>query len=141
MIFNTTTPSGATAEALTDAEIEEAVDDAFASIDKTVSVSLVDPISPSYFESCTLYELLSYEGYVPALGNQVGSIDSPTGSTEIVLAGNIYGLFVACEGGVMSAGTSSCTGDIVALSDQSSTYAYEVDGDGTITISDIDWND
>lgn len=132
---------GGSAEALTDAEIEAAVTTGLLGASKTVTITLTDPSSPSAFESCTIYELLSYEGGIPSLGSQVGSISSPTGSTEVEIDGSVYGLMVSCSGGLVAGGYSTCTGDVISIDDRNGIFVYEVNGDGAVEITQIDWDD
>lgn len=126
--------------ALTDAEIEEAVDEAFPVVYE-ISISLTNPSSASAFISCTIYELLGVENYSPIIGNQLGSITSPTGSTTVGLEEGIYGLHIDYVGGSVVVGTPTCTGGVEYLSEYYGAANYAVTGDGTITVSGIDWDD
>ena len=107
----------------------------------TVTISLTNPWSPGYFSSCSIYE------YTDNMkGDQIGSIDSPTGSTELSLPTDIGVIRIEFRGGYISIDSDPvCTGDIDytdMLSSGSDAYiVFSIGSSGTIEIPGIDWND
>lgn len=107
----------------------------------TVTISLTNPTSPSYFTSFTIFE---YTGNVK--GDQIGSIDSPTGSTELSLATDIGAIRVELEGGYVDvSGYPVFTGDIDLIdsnwSGSNVYFIFSIGSSGTIEMPYIDWDD
>lgn len=127
--------SGATA--MTDAEVNTAVDDAFVSSGNTVTISLTNPIHGSLFTRCVIY---TYDGSETV--EQVGSIDSPTGETTVVIPSSMYGLSVDCDGVSFSWGSIECSGGVELIgSDVLDNRVFRVVGDGAIIIDGNDYDD
>lgn len=130
-------PQGGSADALTDPEIDEAVDAAFVSSGNTVTISLTNPINGSSFGSCTIF---TYDGSEDV--EQVGSIESPTGETTVVIPSSMYGLDVACSGTSLSWGSVECSGGVEYIGiDQFGGQIFRVTGDGAIIIDGNDYDD
>ena len=105
-----------------------------------VTITLTNPDSSSSFTCCTIYELTSSSSE----GLQIGSIDSPTGSTTVSIDSFSYGIRLSLRGSDVYPGTSTISGDIeeTGIYDGFSAYMqYSVAGSGTITIDGISWND
>lgn len=108
----------------------------------TVTVSLTNPSHPSAFISCHIYEALSNDLY--DWGNEIGSVSSPTGSTEITVPASVYGICVNFSGSSMYTEISNCTctgGVSVEETDYAGTFLFSVSGNGTITIDGVEYAD
>ena len=122
----------------------------------TVSISLTNPfpIGVEEFVSCVVYQINSTHldefGFYDDL-TEIGSINSPTGSTSVKVADTAFAIMVCGDstGMGVSPGTVQVTGDVVELGFQPKPYpdiaylnlSFTVAGNGTITIDGIDWND
>lgn len=127
-------PSGSTPTAMTDQEVEDAVDEAFAVSGYTVSISLTNPYSPTYFNRFLIYDRPT-SAY--SYGELLGEITSPTGETSIIVSESSYGIILDLQGRTVIAGLPSCTGGVA----HDYGYAFIVTGDGTILYDGIDWDD
>lgn len=122
----------------------------------SVSISLTNPypIGVEDFESCTIYQLNSthldeYDRYDDF--TEIGSIDSPTGSTSVKVPDNVLSVLVVCNstGMGISYGSIQVTGDITSHGYAEPPYPdigllnmlFTVAGNGTITVDGINWND
>lgn len=125
----------------------------------SITVSLINPSSPEAFESCEIYQINSnhldeYNFYDDL--TKIGEVSSPTGSTAILMSESAIGLVIGCNGSGMSvavgSGDVTTTGDVtyklwpqvssppwpfVGMTD----VYFEASGSGTITLSDIEWDD
>ena len=107
----------------------------------TVTISLTNPYNPSYFVSFTIFE------YTNNLkGDQIGSIDSPTGSTELSLPTDIGAIRVELDGGYVDvSGYPVFTGDIDLIdsnwSGSNVYFIFSIGSSGTIEMPYIDWDD
>jgi len=125
---------------MTDAEVDNAVDAAFPGA--RVTVSLINPISPDDFRSCSIY------GYSNGsiIGSPIGGISTPTGSTIVVFESDVYEkLAILIDGRWGASYTSSnitCSGG-VAFDGQTIFVEdlYTITGNGTITYDGIDYGD
>lgn len=105
----------------------------------TVTVSLTDPDNPAYFTSCTIFEYANN-----TKGVQIGSIASPTGNTSVTVTSG--SMLVEIRGsGYFLFGVHSESGGVVQdrINEDSggADIYYVVTGDGTTTISGIDYDD
>lgn len=109
---------------------------------KTVTVTLTNPVNASYFRGCTISELLSEDLYNG--GEALGTISSATGSATVTVPSDINYISIYFDSSFPAAdpGLATCTGSIVA-SDiyDSSTLMFNVLGDGTITIDGMNYYD
>lgn len=108
----------------------------------TVTVSLTNPVNPSEFSYCNVYEQLSSTRN--DIGDLLGKISSPTGSITISVPTGIFGVNVEPSGMSVSVPLSgiSCTGDVSYYNqDLLGGFIFEVTGDGTITMDGIDYDD
>lgn len=109
-----------------------------------VTINLTNPISPSAFQSCTIYEAVNF-----IKGNQIGSISSATGSATVTLQSPCNSIIMELDGGYLNWNFSGyntwMSGGIginAAQVDGSSGTIYLcIIGDGTIEISAIEWDD
>lgn len=110
-----------------------------------VTVALTNPASASDFRSCTIYEMLDIQSsdYLNHLGDVLGTVDSPTGSTTVSVDG-VPGIAVHFEsdGYIVMDYDGVCTGDVSLLENDYEHYQFfAVTGDGTVTIDRIDYAD
>ena len=107
-----------------------------------VNVYLTNPISASEFISCTIWDSESEDG---PWNSQVGSINSPTGSTEIEVSKTKPYIKVKLESnGYCVPVEGSLSGEIhyVIYGDGSHAYViFAIGSDGTITLDGIDYDD
>lgn len=133
-------PSGGSAEALTDPEIEEAVEEAFPVVAYNVTITLTNPINPSSFGYCDIRNATG-----TGMGEQsdmLASIDSPTGSVTVSVDPTIAtGVFVVIGGLSVSWGTNTYTGGVTSAEWGDGGVYFAVSGDGTITIDGVDYDD
>lgn len=115
----------------------------------TVTVSLTNPISPSDFSGCNIYEATINDIEDATSTTPIGTISSETGSTSVTIQSSSYGIVVFPEGTWgASYGPESdvtCTGKIACIGQtfyiEPSACIFLVGGDGTITIDSIDYGD
>lgn len=117
----------------------------------SVTISLTNPRKPNYFYSFVIVEQLDdgWQSEPPTgEGDTIGNITSPTGSATVTVAANNYGLHCEVYGSGGGAAnydyaTFACTGGVEYVGRQAFTYwpMFHVTGDGTLTISDIEWDD
>ena len=108
--------------------------------DYTVTVSLTNPVNPSKFQDCTIYEALSSTMY--DWGDELGSISSSSGSANVTVPAASYGICVVVNGTSVNGGTPSGTGGVTFTSgDVWDGFLFHVTGDGTATIDGIDYDD
>lgn len=105
----------------------------------TVTVTLTNPRHSTHFASFDIYEQLSDSYY--DMGELIGQISSPTGSTQVSVSSSIYGVGMIASGTSVADGTASCTGGVSFTdTDYAGVFWFEVVGDGTITIDSIDYD-
>lgn len=105
----------------------------------TVTISLTNPRNSDGFSSFSIYEQLSAD-YMD-VGENLGHITSPTGSTQVSVSSSIYGIATYAYGWSVESGTANCTGGVTFAGSDYAGYDYfEVVGDGTITIDGIDYD-
>lgn len=105
----------------------------------TVTISLTNPRNSEGFSSFSIYEQLSAD-YMD-VGENLGHITSPTGSTQVSVSSSIYGIATYAYGWSVESGTANCTGGVTFAGSDYAGYDYfEVVGDGTITIDGIDYD-
>lgn len=106
----------------------------------TVTVSLTNPQNSRYFSSCLIMEGLSDD---PSdYGQQLGQINSATGSAEVTVSSSLYGIIVIIGGasvGIDSSGIS-CTGGVAYSSNTDDCAVFSVTGNGTATIDGVDYD-
>lgn len=110
----------------------------------TVTVSLTNPVSPSDFISCEIYDAPTSDP--EDVGNSIGSISTASGSTEVFVDSASYGIAVVPHGNwgnIYGTSDISCTGGVTLTSAEPATYGalFAITGDGTITIDGIDYGD
>lgn len=106
----------------------------------TVTVSLTNPVNSYGFSGCYIYELLSSDPH--DAGEQIGSITSANGSTQISLPSSAYGILVMPEGYSISDGTASGDGGVSYISGMAAFgVVFQVTDNGTATIDGINWDD
>ena len=106
----------------------------------TVTVSLTNPVNSSAFQDCTIFEQNSANYY--DVGATIGTISSPSGSTQVSVPGSLYGIAVILQGISVYSPNASCTGGVTEIgNDSTGVLWYQVTGDGTITINGVDYSD
>lgn len=129
-------------EALTDAEVEAAVDAAFPITDYTVTVSLTNPYNTQYFGQVQIYEAMSNDAE-ELQGDLLGTIYAADGSVSVQVPIDAYGIAVKTYGSWVGYSihyaVKTCTGDVTLVGDGNWQSIFSVDGDGTVTIDGIDW--
>ena len=110
----------------------------------TVTVSLTNPVSPSDFISCDIYDAPTSDP--DDAGSSIGSISTASGSTEVLVGSASYGIVVEPYGNWGNSfytSDISCTGGVTLTSVECTDYGalFEITGDGTITIDGIDYGD
>lgn len=107
---------------------------------RTVTISLTNPKHSSEFISCDIYATNDGITYVRGLGG----IASPTGSTDVTLAGADFGIIVNFSSGasmyIPPNGISVTGGVTMYLPPQSNYVSFEVTGDGTVTLNNVDYD-
>lgn len=131
--------SGSADEAMTDAEIEDAVDEAFAVSGYTVTVSFTNPRHSGEFGATDVMELVSGSSFNPS-DIRLGTISSPTGSETYLINTTSYGLGLLVGGVSPDGGTAMVTGNVSLISGGGDTWIFAVTGNGTITIDGIDYD-
>lgn len=111
------------------------------SVSCTVSINLTQPISPSSFVSCTIYE---WDG--GSKGSQIGTIASPTGSTSVTTTTggielDLMGSYVAPPAYLGNVWGSGLWGFSYYDEGGPAVMRFAIGGDCEINISGIDWND
>lgn len=108
-----------------------------------VTISLTNPRHESKFVSFKIYEM-SDESTV---GNEIGSIDSASGSTQVSVSTDMYGIrtVLTGDGVCLYHSNITVTGGVIDVNAAytlgvSGPLDFSVDGDGTITIDKIDWS-
>lgn len=125
------------AVAMTDAQVESAVDAAFPYT--AVTITLTNPYSASAAGSpaCTVH-LMDGSTY----SEQIGQIDSPTGSATIEVPTSAENIGVRFHtSGYFGGGSVSATGGVTFVDAIDSGYLFTVSGEGTITCDGIDYDD
>lgn len=102
-----------------------------------VTISLTNPVYPASFGSFTIYPA-SADGSVNLADTPLGSISSATGSTSVTVE-NVWGICCRITPATASFVISSSTisGNITAGRTETVSQWFEVNGDGSITISSI----
>ena len=104
-----------------------------------VTITLTNPISPSSFSECVVYQQDS-AGPFPEAQEQLGTITSPTGSATYMVSMPYLGIYYS--GASVARGTATCTGGVSLDSTYSSdTEFYAVTGDGTIVSDGVNYDD
>lgn len=125
------------ATAMTDAQVEAAVDAAFPYT--AVTITLTNPYHASAAGSpaCTVHLT---DGF--SYGEQIGQIDSPTGSATIEVPTSAENIGVQFHtSGYFGGGSVSTTGGVTFVDSIDSGYLFTVSGEGTITCDGIDYDD
>lgn len=114
----------------------------------TVTVSLTNPISPSDFSGCNIYEATINDIEDAMDHPSIASISSASGSTSVTIPSSSYGIVVDPEGrwgSTYDKPDVTCTGKIACIGKTffivPSACIFLVGGDGTITIDSIDYGD
>lgn len=115
----------------------------------TVTITLTNPINASAFPSDWGVRVYSFTGYDEA-GNPsyapedlIGTILSPTDSITVTVPTSATGIDIS-YGGLGGCGTATCTGNITQVTGSGmfwDTEVYEVSGDGTIVVNNINWDE
>lgn len=104
-----------------------------------VTITLTNPISPSYFHKCDVYQQDS-AGPFPEAQEKLGTITSPTGSATYMVSMPYLGIYYS--GASVARGTATCTGGVSLDSTYGSdTEFYAVTGDGTIVSDGVNYDD
>lgn len=119
----------------------------------TVTINLTNPRPASGFGSCVIYDDFNdFEGYTydnPMKGNIIGEITSAAGSTTVKTSTGKIGIHIKpissncgyirndplVTGGVTAVDWSR----LLTLSDMY--LVFNINGDGTITLDDVDYDD
>ena len=116
----------------------------------TVTISLTNPTNPSDAGdnyACEIYDLESYDSQNPSagVGSKIGQIATPTGSTEVTVPTTSYGIYVPFAGISVwqNSKNTTCAGgvSITNFVNWDTAYWFAVTGNGTITISGVNYND
>lgn len=107
----------------------------------TVTVSLTNPINPSRFYYCDISE--QYSAADGDAGYSLGRIESASGSTSVTVPASLYGVFIDIQGDYGSSFYSnniSVTGGVSYIGWDNGAK-FEVTGNGTITIDNVEYDD
>lgn len=113
----------------------------------TITVSLTNPISPSDFSYCNIYEAENPDFEESMLTTSLATLSSPTGSATVSIPSTSYGIIIYPIGNWGATYTNnavSCTGKISFIENSMffvGASLYLVGGDGTVTINGIDYGD
>ena len=110
----------------------------------TVTVSLTNPVNPSWFLSCSIKDVITYDSADQWNGDNIGSISSASGSTNVESNSSSFGILVFLNGASISTWEAQiiCTGGIsLEENDGYGNMFFNVTGDGTITIDGVDYDD
>lgn len=132
------------AEALTDTEIEEAVDEAFVVSGYSVTISLTNPQYPERFTSGWVEVACSDDIYDTEPTQRLAEISSPTETLTVVVPSDVWGIELVLKSSFPGANPSnaSCTGDITVGTDYiPGIVLFHVMGDGTITMDRVNYYD
>ena len=103
-----------------------------------VTITLTNPVHPSNFSSCLVYQQESADLY-PEVQEQLGTITSPTGSATFAVS--MPYVKVIYNGSSVSVGTATCTGGVSLATVEGAIEIYAVTGDGTIVSDGVDYDD
>lgn len=103
-----------------------------------VTITLTNPVHPSKFSSCLVYQQESADLY-PEVREQLGTITSPTGSATFAVS--MPYVKVIYDGMSATAGTATCTGGVSLATVEGAIEIYAVTGDGTIVSDGVDYDD
>ena len=103
-----------------------------------VTITLTNPVHPSNFSSCLVYQQESADLY-PEVREQLGTITSPTGSATFAVS--MPYVEVIYDGTSATAGTATCTGGVSLATVEGAIEIYTVTGDGTIVSDGVDYDD
>lgn len=109
----------------------------------SVTVSLTNPVSERYFQSCEIY---GYDTTTGKTGTRLGVINSPTGRTTVEYDPSLHEKlainFSSKWGTSYGSSNITCTGGVSYYGRDTMTYdVFNVTGDGTITIDGVDYSD
>jgi hypothetical protein len=108
----------------------------------TVTISLTNPVNPSYFSGCYVTEQLSSTDY--DTGETLGEIQSADGSVTVTVPASVYGILIdiGAEYGYYAPDEDiSTTGGISHIRFGAMGHMFEVTGSGTITLDSIYYDD
>lgn len=118
--------------ALTDSEVEDAVDGALEW--RSVTIAFTNTLHPEDFILCYIYDVpnrdLLYDG-------QIGEITTPDGEVTVTIPETTYGIWVDPQGVAGEGDPTIDSGTDIVLVDHN---MFAVNGDGTITYDHYDWN-
>ena len=107
----------------------------------TVVISLSNPVNPSQFTNCTIFEANSSNPY--DFGANIGTIDSAIGSYSATIGASVYGVMVLPQGVSPSFDgvTAICSSGITFVTNSYDGLVFQVTASGTIDISGVDYDD
>lgn len=118
--------------ALTDSEVEDAVDGALEW--RSVTIAFTNTLHPEDFVLCYIYDVpnrdLLYD-------RQIGEITTPDGEVTVTIPETTYGIWVDPQGVSGEGDPTIDSGTDIVLVDHN---MFAVNGDGTITYDHYDWN-
>lgn len=110
-----------------------------------VTISLMDPTSPSAFQSCIIYEAVNF-----VKGNQIGLISSAIGSATVTVQSPCNSIIIEVQGGYLLwefSGYNTMISGGVGITDANMEgtgvrwIKLCVIGNGSVDISGIEWDD
>lgn len=108
-----------------------------------VTISLTNPIEPSYFLGCEIWNIPEYGG--PLGDDLLGSISSPDGTTTITVnSGEMIGVTFGSNWGVAYSNSDISVSGGVSFVGRAPGYdyaAFSITGDGTITFDSVSYYD
>ena len=113
----------------------------------TITVSLTNPISPSDFSYCEIYEAENPDFEESMMTTPLATLSSPTGSATVSIPSTSYGIIIYPNGNwgaTYNVNHVTCTGKIAFIRQDAIFVApslYLVGSDGTVTINGIDYGD
>lgn len=107
----------------------------------TVTVSLTNPSNPSEFNACEIHLMSTPDDFSSI--DPIQTINSPTGNATVTVPNSAYGIFLFFIGTSVSVYSASITvtGGVQYSIHEYDTVAFEVTGDGTITLDGVDYDD
>lgn len=128
----TNAASGSTDEALTDSEVEDAVDGALEW--RSVTIAFTNTLHPEDFVLCYIYDVPTNN---LMFDNKIGEISTADGEVTVTIPETTYGIWVDPQGVAGEGDPTIDSGTDIVLVDHN---MFAVNGDGTITYDHYDWN-
>lgn len=108
----------------------------------SVTIYLTNPNNSSEFTSCDINEVFSNDFWDPG-ASYIDTIMSASGSKTVQVSSSAYGIIVIPNGMSVDIPNNgiSTTGGVTFKQNESGQVLFEVNGDGTVTLDGIDYDD